>query len=378
MVGTGGYGTTGVVHTAGVTNNLGLLVKAVVNKDTAGTFGPNIWVQTSATIALTSAIFITTAGSTNTLGIGNYNSGTPIFSTKQYSISINTDYTVAVIAGGFNSSGEAYKSGDTAADFLYGVAWYFNNGGTWELIARDWRQTAATYYPIAQTYSTVNKAKVDNFIVADGDTDLIGTMTPAHLSLFNGTDGDLLTTEYTPDIGNVWTLNAITKIVSNALHPASATSGGYRNTTETSIADGFFQMSFLWSYINNSNFWQINANVRYVDSSNFLYCDVYQTQFLIGTAIAGSYTTRANVAHGMSDQTEHVMTARVEGANMTCWVDGLKELSYGAAPFTTETTKAIAMSAVGSPAQTTYIKDFAVWPITGTQYDVLDNYTGAT
>lgn len=116
------------------------------------------------------------------------------------SYSAATDYQLCVVLGGYDVNGVPWRSGETAADYLYGAAWYIKGGAftNWTLL---WRSAWGNDTPLRPAFENYHQAgTIDSFRVPDSD--LSAVLQPTCLSLY-GSNGEL--DAYTPDLGGGWT-----------------------------------------------------------------------------------------------------------------------------------------------------------------------------
>lgn len=114
-----------------------------------------------------------------------------------------TDYYTAIVSGGYNSSGVPYQTGDTKADFTYGMAWYVKGGAytSWTLMWKNETYSIPGYlFVIDNDAGDVDN--ISNLLIPQ--IDFSDILQPTHLSLM-GSNGEL--SAYTPDVGPTWTEN---------------------------------------------------------------------------------------------------------------------------------------------------------------------------
>ena len=114
--------------------------------------------------------------------------------------SIATDYQLAIVLGGYDAAnGVPWRSGQAAASYLYGAAFFAKGGAlsNWTLIWRTSQVNIATLYAGASNYDAAGT--VDNFRIPDAD--LSAVLQPTCLSLF-ASDGEL--DAYVPELGSAW------------------------------------------------------------------------------------------------------------------------------------------------------------------------------
>lgn len=113
---------------------------------------------------------------------------------------------IICVLGGFNSSGEPYKQGDTKANFLYGARFFLKTGSgslhpTYELVAVEHRFNEPSLYPAMLNYNQnvfMTELKVPDpsyYVVPDS------MMEPKNLSLFDAANGTDVAASYVPDVG---------------------------------------------------------------------------------------------------------------------------------------------------------------------------------
>jgi hypothetical protein len=114
----------------------------------------------------------------------------------------STDYSLAVVLGGSNSSAVPYYSGQAAASYLYGAHLFIKGGAftTWTLLWITRLENTATLYPAVSDYS--HAGTIDDFRVPD--VDLSAVLQPTCLSTFTAANGTSLDA-ITPEVGGAWT-----------------------------------------------------------------------------------------------------------------------------------------------------------------------------
>ncbi len=70
----------------------------------------------------------------------------------------NTNEQLAVILGGYNSSGVPYQLGDTKASFNYGAAYFQVQSGSWTLLYRTNNSAPASVYPLMTHHAAAGSA----------------------------------------------------------------------------------------------------------------------------------------------------------------------------------------------------------------------------
>ena len=185
-------------YSQAITRALGRGLLATVNVDTTNAEWGGIAFLDSADVNITSGAgsrwLLRTAG-TGFIGIAF---GVSSIGVEAYLAS--TDYSIAIILGGYDSNGLPWRNGQVATSYLYGAGYYIKGGAfaNWTLLWRADEGNTATLYAIHSNYSQTGT--LDNFRVPDAD--LSAVLQPMCLSLF-ATDGEL--DAYTPELGSAWT-----------------------------------------------------------------------------------------------------------------------------------------------------------------------------
>ena len=107
---------------------------------------------------------------------------------------VNTqDYQLLFLLGGYDSNGIAFKSGDTEADFNYGMRPFIKGGtfATWTLLATSVKKNTATIYPQFNLHTT-NKSTLDNILIPTNPLSVDTMFQPNFLDTFAGTNDDNL------------------------------------------------------------------------------------------------------------------------------------------------------------------------------------------
>ncbi len=234
---------------------------------------------------------------------------------------LDTDYNMAIVCGGYNSSATPYTTGDTKTDFTFGTSIYIKGGvyTNWTLLARTTPQVAATVYFSAMT-------KIANSLIDDvkiPDVDSTPLLIPNNLS-------------------------------------TSVTTGD----TFTHTADCVIE---AWITTLGTNPDPIDVEFRRQDDSNKWIMRIQYTQFLALIEVtAGGETNRGGVASAVTSGSRAFLTADNESISIHSGASN-KEFRYNsAAAFKTETGGKITFS-------TGAVMHLADWD-RNTVYSVLDTY----
>lgn len=321
MAGTNSWGTTGVAsqQMAGKWS-IGFLSKFVIRSDTsfaaadipvmAGT-RPSSGVPSGSPFGV--AFFLYANTIQYQPGSGN--------SFEVASATTSTNYKVATILGGYNSTGTPYQSGDTKANFNYGAHAFVHNGSNWMLVFTDKNLGGTDAYFFAQGFTGSVPGQVDDIVLPN--VDLSSLLVPTNLDTSVST-GD----------------------------------------TRTHVADHFGECK-ITTLPSSGN---LDIVIRQQDSTH---------EWIIRITSAGAFslvednageTTRAGPTAGAASNGSVVRWSAI-GSTIKVWIDGTSRANYASASnFATETAGTITF---GSGT----IAHLADWPAgSNGEYADLESY----
>jgi hypothetical protein len=369
----------GMYTSSPVTRQAGLLLKGTLQWSQATSIPSAFQLintahsPTSTAAALEVSVNANYAGSVSVYGAYD-GSSYGLNTTIMPSHSADTDYTFAIVMGGWDSSGVPSVSDS------YGSSVYQLISGDWTLVAKTHLWNNSPLYFRGYSYTNGNVSRFDDVMLCAPDTDLINTFKSTHMSLFNASNGTLLTA-YTPDTGNVWTdNNGVMDIQSNSVKIKTAAASPYNfSTTDTGIADfyGVAHVVPYWGATTRSLPYVVH---RYTDNANNwqVLADPLNNNFRLFEVNTGVATERGIVNVTVTEGNTYRITSRIIGDVHTVLLDNANEISYTSSVFNTNTKHGIRIVEIGTPPTDGEVKDFTIWSTTGAQYDVLNNYTGAT
>ena len=207
LTGSASYTTTGITGEA-VTKSLGKALFCSLNY--SGTSLNLIAFHITAALATTPTYYFRTSGTA--MGVSGSKVGGAVYAAVA-TTAVSTDYKLLLLLGGSDSNGVAFKTGDTVADFKYGVRYYIK-GGTftdWTLLCISTNGNTATLYPIMEEYRAANSFITDNILIPTTVLNVDTMFQPNFLDTFSGTNDDSLTANHTPEVvggatgtGNPW------------------------------------------------------------------------------------------------------------------------------------------------------------------------------
>jgi len=128
--------------------------------------------------------------------------GNQLESVSVAAFNADTDYQLCLVLGGYDSNGVPWRTGETAANYLYGAAWYVKGStfSTWTLLWRTALVNISTLYAALSTYNAAGT--IDDFRIPT-DT-LESVLQPTAMSTFTAANGTSLDA-ITPEVGGTWT-----------------------------------------------------------------------------------------------------------------------------------------------------------------------------
>lgn len=243
------------------------------------------------------------------------------------SYSVSTDYRLTIVLGGYHSNGAPWRSGQAAASYLYGAAFFIEGGAFADntLIWRTAEISTATLYAAASSKDGVGT--FDNFRVPD--VDLSAVLQPNNLSLFTSA-GEL--SAYTPELGGAWTED---------IGDWDATGGVLQATTLgiatfTGLADCLYDAKITMPGSGTTAGGLVLRETDLTGASE----DYWYVKITPGTAgtdwqlieyAAGAATQRASGDVDWTAATAYAIRAICDGQDIACFADGADKISYASA-----------------------------------------------
>lgn len=316
------YGNLGF-YSQGITKALGTTLLWGWNR-TAGAAG----VGWSDGIALESAFFLDYSIYHHTGTIIWCNRNNTGINRQLAAVALSTDYEGAIVLGGYDVNGMPWRSGQTAASYLYGAAFFIKGGtySTWTLI---WRMSAGNETPLyaqATYYDAVDA--LDDFRVPD--LDLSAVLQPTCLSTFTAANGTSLDA-ITPEVGGAWTEQAgQIEIQSNrAKEPDSASAIA---TVDSGISDVIIDAILHVPTGSGGDYPAVVCRYSGNTASWLALIDIDQSKLFI-YEYNGGLAERASAAVALSLDTDYEVRIIADGQQIDCFVDGGNKVSYGSAAF---------------------------------------------
>lgn len=269
--------------------------------------------------------------------------------------SILTDYTIAIILGGYDSNSLPYYFGQLKTDYAFG-AWLLIKGGAftnWTLLWTIKLSNTASLYAALETLRA--ECSLDDLRVPDKD--LSDVIQPTALSTFTAANGTSLDA-ITPEVGGAWTeQSGAWDIQSNRANP-----DGAAIATVVGIADAIVDC-----VINGGTADNPAIALRFSDTSNYWYlqADRVNNQLELHEYNATVDTVRANVAVTINDSTDYDLRAIAYGQTINGYINAGSRISYGSAVLN-ETETVHGIRAENTAGQ---FDDFAIFPRTAAIYD---------
>lgn len=279
---------------------------------------------------------------------------------------LNTDYKLATVPGGYDVNGVSWYAGQTAADYLYGSAWYIEGGvfADWTLLWRTAAGNTATLYAglaVNNAAGVISRMRVP-------DRDLKAVLQPTALSTFtapNGTSLDAIT----PEVGGVWTEDAGDwDIQGNRAQPNTTLQYNIA-TISTSIADLICDCIVrLITYDANT---LPGLALRLTDTSNYWHITIAGggNQIRIYEVNASVRTLRASAAVAIVADTDYNLRAIAYDQTIDVFVDGANKITYGSAALNETTTTHGIVSWFQAGVFESELDNFAIYSRTSPIYD---------
>jgi hypothetical protein len=282
---------------------------------------------------------------------------------------VSTTYELAIVLGGYDANGVPWRTGETAASYLYGAAYYVKGGAytTWTLLYRHVDGNVSTLYA---AFSNQQKTgTIDDFRVPD--VDLSAVLQPTCLSTFTAANSTSLDA-ITPEVGNAWTeQQGDWEIQSNKAQESSPADKDSA-TIDTGISD-FLVDATVVGYHSGSDIVNPKVLLRFTDLANYwiLEVRVHDNSIKITERTGDVETNRASVGVTINSATAYDARAIAYAQTIDMFLDGANKISYAsAASNETETLVGIMVGVGGTPgANTAKFDNFAVYRRDGSVYD---------
>ena len=286
-------------------------------------------------------------------------------------LSTSTAYKLALVLGGYDSSGTPYYSGQTKADYKYGAAYYYHDGSNWHLLWRKTTDNTGTLYAAFSSLDaagTLDEMKVHN-------SDLSAVQIPAHYSSFDASNGTSLDA-ITPEVGTGWTeQNGNWDIQGNEADPGNGFSSDDHATTSSSESDAIIDCGATATRTDASNYSTAAIVVRWSDTTHFwlTHLSPEANKFQIYENNAG-YTLRAEAAITINGGTKYAVRTVADGTTIDAYLDGANKITYASASLNvTAKIHGLRVHPAGTPPANPTFDNFTVYARTSTTYnDELD------
>jgi len=268
-----------------------------------------------------------------------------------------TTYNVRFVLGGYDINGVPYKSGDTKANFTYGVA-VFIKGGAFTAYTLLWKTSvgsAANLYAGLNALHSTGQYFVDNIVAPVADKSAV--LQPVHLDTFTDVNGTNITA-HTPDVGGSATvLSGTLNIQSNQINAVSNT-GGEASVVYTAPSDGLFEV------ITKQAIGSDGIRFRSVDVNNTWLARAAGTSGLLELydRQAGTWTLRASVA--ITKAIDGKITVITDGPTITAFYNDTQTITFTSALYQTATIAGPYTDFVGNK-----LDNFAIYNRTAPAYD---------
>lgn len=281
-------------------------------------------------------------------------------------IAPSTDYQLAIVLGGADSNGVPWRSGEIAANYLYGAAFYIKGGGftTWTKLWKATPGNTATLYAALSTYDEAGT--IDDFRVPDAD--LSAVLQPNNLSTM-GSAGEL--DAYVPDVGGGWSENIGDWDTSGGTLQATTLGIG----TFTGLADSVYDAKITMPGAGVTAGGLVLRGSDYTGASeDYWYIKVVPAtvgnDFSIVEYAAGAVTTRAQTDVDFSAATAYAIRAINDTQTIDAFADGGDKISYSSAS-SGQTSTDFGLRDEGNSNMT--FDNVVLFNRTGNLYNILDD-----
>ncbi len=268
----------------------------------------------------------------------------------------STDYTFAVVLGGYDINGVPLTASDDKANFLFGASLYVKGGvfTTWTLLWKNPDLDTSTGFAAFGTFNAIGD--IDDFRVPDRD--LSDVLLSSALSTFTASNGTSLDA-ITPEVGPAWTEESGNwDIQSNRANPDGAAiatvASGEADAVIDCIVNGGTSdnPAIVLRLSNTSNLWYLQA-----DRANDL-LELHEVNATVDTV-------RASAAVTIGDSTDFDLRAIADGQTIDGYLDTVNKISYALASLN-ETVENHGIRAETTLGQ---FDNFAVFARTAAVYD---------
>ena len=342
-------------YSQAITRNLGLTLLSTISKTALAVHsaGP-AWFDAQA-VSWSDAVAGCNIYITTSLAVW-YGSGNPVDTGGIFAV--NTDYTIALVLGGYDSGGVPWRSGEPTASYLYGSSVYLKGGSyaTWTLIWKDSGLNTATLHAGLAAYNAAGT--IDNFRVPDKS--LSAVLQPTCLSTFTAANGTSLDA-ITPEVGGAWTEDvAEIDIQSNK---ANAVAADKIATVSSGISDCIVDATLLSTSVADGG---PAIVLRYTDSTHHWLAQMNNKQNETRLwELDGGSTERASTAVAIATSAEYDMRAICDGEQIDVFIDGGNKISYGSATV----NKAVTVHGINLRNTNDTADNFAVFARTSSTFD---------
>jgi len=248
-------------------------------------------------------------------------------------MSAATEYEFALVLGGYDSNGVPWRTGETAASYLYGAAMYAKGGiyTTWTLIWRYSTDNTTPLYAVIVGYDSVGTC--DDYKIAD--VDLSAVLDTTALSTFDAANGTSLDA-ITPEVGGAWTEDLSDfDIQGNRANHTGA------NVRAVAYVDLGIADCMIDSVFNGPATLLGGLSIRYTDVNNrwMMQLSDALNRVSLYEINGGVATERAFAAVAIVAATDYDMRAICYGQTIDCFLDGGNKSSYGLAAFNETVTR---------------------------------------
>lgn len=241
--------------------------------------------------------------------------------------SSGTDYQFAIVLGGYDVNGVPWRTGETAANYLYGAAFFVKGGAfaSWTLLWRTKAINIATLY--AGFSNRDSTGTLAQFRVPDYD--LSAVLQPTALSTFtapNGTSLDAIT----PEVGPVWVeQSGDWDIQGNRAHMTNNPLN--RQVSTVVVGESDVMIDAVYNAGANGNIAGLAG--RWADDDNFWLIGItpFADQIRIVERSGGGNAIRASAAFVCAPGTDYDIRTALYGPTIDAFVDGGTKITYGAA-----------------------------------------------
>ncbi|NOR84754.1 hypothetical protein GQ473_01420 [archaeon] len=193
------WGTTGLKFETGVTKEMGVVFKGVMQNSVTNSYGYFPAWRNANDLEVGDRVFQMAMNNVSLLSTGSWEPvGTVQDVWKPFIYSATTDYGFAMILGGFDVNGNPHVKGSTTQGFDYGCYYYIKDAGQWQFYFATKVNNNTPLYAGMLSYSP-------NLINICDDLKVVKSLTKVFEDTFTDPNNTLIT-DHTPDLGNnSWT-----------------------------------------------------------------------------------------------------------------------------------------------------------------------------